>query len=105
MILLFLMEQVNRMLKSDKWQTMSDSEGKVFGFRKALKLIVLGVCCHLCCGFFICLHHYLCHHLFITIIIFFQFRMLHAHEFGAPGHVLLDNNDCGMVVMDLNKHA
>ncbi|KAG4380843.1 hypothetical protein GLYMA_15G028000v4 [Glycine max] len=33
---------VNRMLKSDKWQTMSDSEGKVFGFRKALKLIVLG---------------------------------------------------------------
>ncbi|RZB84408.1 small G protein signaling modulator 1 isoform X1 [Glycine soja] len=33
---------VNRMLKPDKWQAMSDSEGKVFGFRKALKLIVLG---------------------------------------------------------------
>ncbi|KAK7402243.1 hypothetical protein VNO78_14351 [Psophocarpus tetragonolobus] len=33
---------VKRMLKPDKWQTMSDSEGKVFGFRKALKLIVLG---------------------------------------------------------------
>ncbi|RZB84411.1 TBC1 domain family member 15 isoform D [Glycine soja] len=34
--------KVNRMLKPDKWQAMSDSEGKVFGFRKALKLIVLG---------------------------------------------------------------
>ncbi|KAK7272002.1 hypothetical protein RJT34_28322 [Clitoria ternatea] len=33
---------VKRMLKPDKWQAMSDSEGKVFGFRKALKLIVLG---------------------------------------------------------------
>lgn len=52
MILLFFMEQVNRMLKPDKWQAMSDSEGKVFGFRKALKLIVLGVCYHLCCDFF-----------------------------------------------------
>ncbi|XP_027928491.1 small G protein signaling modulator 1-like isoform X3 [Vigna unguiculata] len=30
------------MLKPDKWQAMSDSEGKVSGFRKALKLIVLG---------------------------------------------------------------
>ncbi|RDY03809.1 TBC1 domain family member 15, partial [Mucuna pruriens] len=34
--------KVKRMLKPDKWQAMSDSEGKVFGFRKALKLIVLG---------------------------------------------------------------
>ncbi|CAL0322095.1 unnamed protein product [Lupinus luteus] len=33
---------VNRMLKPDKWQAMFDSEGRVFGFRKALKLIVLG---------------------------------------------------------------
>ncbi|QCE09099.1 gem associated protein 8 [Vigna unguiculata] len=33
---------VKRMLKPDKWQAMSDSEGKVSGFRKALKLIVLG---------------------------------------------------------------
>ncbi|KAK7325086.1 hypothetical protein VNO77_29157 [Canavalia gladiata] len=33
---------VKRMLKPDKWQALSDSEGKVFGFRKALKLIVLG---------------------------------------------------------------
>ncbi|KAL2332235.1 hypothetical protein Fmac_019816 [Flemingia macrophylla] len=34
--------KVKRMLKPDKWQGMRDSEGKVFGFRKALKLIVLG---------------------------------------------------------------
>ncbi|XP_057450941.1 uncharacterized protein LOC130742862 isoform X2 [Lotus japonicus] len=34
--------KVNRMLKPDKWQALSDSEGKVLGFRKALKLIVLG---------------------------------------------------------------
>ncbi|CAJ1955508.1 unnamed protein product [Sphenostylis stenocarpa] len=33
---------VKRMLKPDKWKAMSDSEGKVSGFRKALKLIVLG---------------------------------------------------------------
>ncbi|XP_028780074.1 small G protein signaling modulator 1 isoform X2 [Neltuma alba] len=33
---------VNRMLKPDKWQATFDSEGKVFGFPKALKLIVLG---------------------------------------------------------------
>ncbi|KAF1859496.1 hypothetical protein Lal_00010080 [Lupinus albus] len=33
---------VNRMLKPDKWQAMFDGEGKVFSFRKALKLIVLG---------------------------------------------------------------
>ncbi|XP_073223053.1 uncharacterized protein [Cicer arietinum] len=32
----------NRMLKADIWQALSDSEGKVFGFRKALKLAVLG---------------------------------------------------------------
>lgn len=37
------------MLKPDKWQAMFDSEGRVFGFRKALKLIVLGVCFHSCC--------------------------------------------------------
>lgn len=43
------MEQVKRMLKADKWQAMSDSDGKVLGFRKALKLIVLGVCCCLFC--------------------------------------------------------
>ncbi|XP_061365144.1 uncharacterized protein LOC133308532 isoform X2 [Gastrolobium bilobum] len=34
--------KVNRMLKPEKWQAMFDSEGKVFGFQKALKLIVLG---------------------------------------------------------------
>ncbi|KAE9600412.1 putative Rab-GTPase-TBC domain-containing protein [Lupinus albus] len=34
--------KVNRMLKPDKWQAMFDSEGRAFGFRKALKLIVLG---------------------------------------------------------------
>ncbi|XP_027341512.1 small G protein signaling modulator 1 isoform X2 [Abrus precatorius] len=34
--------KVKRKLKPDKWQAMSDGEGKVFGFRKALKLIVLG---------------------------------------------------------------
>ncbi|KAK4254827.1 hypothetical protein QN277_007914 [Acacia crassicarpa] len=33
---------VNRMLKPDKWQSTFDSEGKVSGFHKALKLIVLG---------------------------------------------------------------
>ncbi|KAJ7980668.1 Ypt/Rab-GAP domain of gyp1p superfamily protein, putative isoform 1 [Quillaja saponaria] len=33
---------VNKMLKPDKWQATLDSEGKVFGFHKALKLIVLG---------------------------------------------------------------
>lgn len=30
------------MLKPDIWQALSDSEGKVSGFRKALKLVVLG---------------------------------------------------------------
>ncbi|XP_054811976.1 uncharacterized protein LOC129313108 isoform X2 [Prosopis cineraria] len=34
--------KVNGMLKPDKWQATFDSEGKVFGFHKALKLIVLG---------------------------------------------------------------
>ncbi|KAK2425109.1 Ypt/Rab-GAP domain of gyp1p superfamily protein [Trifolium repens] len=34
--------KVNRMLKPDIWQALSDSEGKVSGFRKALKLVVLG---------------------------------------------------------------
>lgn len=33
---------VNKMLKPEKWQATFDSDGKVFGFQKALKLIVLG---------------------------------------------------------------
>ncbi|KAI3503948.1 hypothetical protein L1887_32463 [Cichorium endivia] len=33
---------INKMLKPEKWQTMFDSDGKVFGFQKALKLIILG---------------------------------------------------------------
>ncbi|KAF5728792.1 small G protein signaling modulator 1 [Tripterygium wilfordii] len=33
---------VSRMLKPDKWQATFDSNGKVFGFRKVLKLIILG---------------------------------------------------------------
>jgi hypothetical protein len=33
------------MLKPEKWQSTFDSNGKVSCFRKALKLIVLGVCC------------------------------------------------------------
>lgn len=33
---------VNRMLKPDKWQATFDSDGKAFGFQKALKSIVLG---------------------------------------------------------------
>ncbi|KDP43906.1 hypothetical protein JCGZ_20916 [Jatropha curcas] len=33
---------VSRMLKPDKWQATFNSDGKVFGFQKALKLIVLG---------------------------------------------------------------
>ncbi|XP_022145875.1 small G protein signaling modulator 1 isoform X2 [Momordica charantia] len=36
------MVQVNRMLKPDKWQSAFDSDGKAFGFQKALKSIVLG---------------------------------------------------------------
>ncbi|XP_057958029.1 uncharacterized protein LOC131150951 isoform X2 [Malania oleifera] len=34
--------KVSKMLKPDKWQAAFDSDGKVFGFQKALKLIVLG---------------------------------------------------------------
>lgn len=34
--------KVNKMLKPEKWQENFDSDGKVFGFQKALKLIVLG---------------------------------------------------------------
>ncbi|XP_050255598.1 uncharacterized protein LOC126701507 isoform X1 [Quercus robur] len=33
---------VNRMLKPEKWQATFDSDGKVYGFQKALKLICLG---------------------------------------------------------------
>ena len=32
------------MLKPEKWQATFDSDGKIFGFQKALKLIVVGVC-------------------------------------------------------------
>lgn len=32
----------SKMLKPEKWQAVFDSDGKVLGFRKALKLIVLG---------------------------------------------------------------
>ncbi|KAL5543210.1 hypothetical protein UlMin_010920 [Ulmus minor] len=32
----------NRMLKPDRWQTTFDSDGKILGFQKALKRIVLG---------------------------------------------------------------
>ncbi|XP_071685990.1 rab GTPase-activating protein 22-like isoform X2 [Rutidosis leptorrhynchoides] len=34
--------KINKMLKPEKWLTTFDSSGKVFGFQKALKLIVLG---------------------------------------------------------------
>ena len=40
------MVQVGKMLKPDKWQATFNSDGRVFGFHKALKLIVLGVCYH-----------------------------------------------------------
>nr|XP_043628389.1 small G protein signaling modulator 1-like isoform X2 [Erigeron canadensis] len=33
---------INKMLKPEKWQTTFDTDGKVFGFQKALKLIMLG---------------------------------------------------------------
>lgn len=36
--------QVSKMLKPEKWQATFDSDGKLFGFQKALRLIVLGVC-------------------------------------------------------------
>lgn len=86
---LFFMEQVNRMLKPDKWQALSDSEGKVLGFRKALKLIVLGVCCHFCsallCFFFLLLFVYsiASSSSFSLAVIIFKFWMLGAHEFSA----------------------
>lgn len=34
--------KVNKMLKPEKWQAIFDGEGKVLGFQKALKLIILG---------------------------------------------------------------
>ncbi|KAL5781172.1 hypothetical protein ACOSP7_006201 [Xanthoceras sorbifolium] len=34
--------KVSKMLKPEKWQTTFDSDGKVSGFQKALKLIILG---------------------------------------------------------------
>ncbi|CAI9108632.1 OLC1v1008285C1 [Oldenlandia corymbosa var. corymbosa] len=33
---------INKMLKPEKWQATFDSDGKVFGFQKVLKLIILG---------------------------------------------------------------
>ncbi|KAL7145531.1 hypothetical protein ABFS83_07G090500 [Erythranthe nasuta] len=33
---------INKMLKPDKWQATFDSDGKLFGFRKVLKMIILG---------------------------------------------------------------
>ncbi|KAH6833423.1 Ypt/Rab-GAP domain of gyp1p superfamily protein [Perilla frutescens var. hirtella] len=33
---------IGKMLKPDKWQSTFDSDGKIFGFRKVLKLIILG---------------------------------------------------------------
>ncbi|KAK2983951.1 hypothetical protein RJ640_002896 [Escallonia rubra] len=33
---------ISKMLKPEKWQAVFDSDGKVLGFQKALKLIVLG---------------------------------------------------------------
>ncbi|GMP54863.1 hypothetical protein CsSME_00019888 [Camellia sinensis var. sinensis] len=35
--------KISKMLKPDKWQATFDSDGKVFGFQKALKSIILGV--------------------------------------------------------------
>ncbi|XP_057531212.1 uncharacterized protein LOC130809413 [Amaranthus tricolor] len=34
--------KVNKMLKPEKWQTVFDNDGKVLGFQKALKSIILG---------------------------------------------------------------
>ncbi|CAL5391415.1 unnamed protein product [Camellia sinensis] len=34
--------RISKMLKPDKWQATFDSDGKVFGFQKALKSIILG---------------------------------------------------------------
>lgn len=36
--------QIGKMLKPEKWQASFDSDGRVSGFQKALKLIILGVC-------------------------------------------------------------
>lgn len=36
--------QIGKMLKPEKWQASFDSDGRVSGFPKALKLIILGVC-------------------------------------------------------------
>nr|GEU69960.1 hypothetical protein [Tanacetum cinerariifolium] len=33
---------INKMLKPEKWQTTFDSGGKIFGFQKAVKLIMAG---------------------------------------------------------------
>ncbi|PIN13107.1 Ypt/Rab-specific GTPase-activating protein GYP7 [Handroanthus impetiginosus] len=33
---------ISKMLKPDKWQSTFDSEGKIFAFRKVLKLIIVG---------------------------------------------------------------
>ena len=38
------MAQIGKMLKPETWQASFDSEGRVSGFQKALKLIILGVC-------------------------------------------------------------
>ena len=43
------------MLKPDKWQTVFDSDGKILGFQKVLKLIMLGVgFYHICV--YVCTH-------------------------------------------------
>ncbi|CAA0833280.1 Ypt/Rab-GAP domain of gyp1p superfamily protein [Striga hermonthica] len=34
--------KINKMLKPEKWQATFDSEGKILGFQKVLKLIILG---------------------------------------------------------------
>lgn len=39
----FFAMQVSKMLKPEKWQAIFDSDGKVLGFQKALKSIILGV--------------------------------------------------------------
>lgn len=41
---LFINAQIGKMLKPEKWQASFDSDGRVSGFQKALKLIILGVC-------------------------------------------------------------
>lgn len=42
---IFFVQQGNKMLKTEKWQTIFDDVGKVLGFQKVLKLIILGVSC------------------------------------------------------------